>query len=265
MLKTDSAPTDFPGGGFPWTFFLSIFVLSAPLWLLASFHRVQLMPGLPISALMFLTCPIVACAFTWRVRGLLAMRRLLLRVFDFGRIPSRIWYVLALLLMPCVLIVTYIVMRIVGMPLPNPQIPWLEAPMLFGLFLLAATGEELAWSGTVLEPLQARWGWLQAALVIGVASALWHIIPFAQANNPTLWIVGQCFFTVAFRVVIVGIYKYTSGSVFAASVTHASYNLGWQLFPNRGSGYDPWITTVITVVVAIVLLSYVQRLPTPDK
>ena len=242
-----------------WGFFLAIFLLSAPLWVLGSAYQVELMPGLPISALMLLTCPIVAFAFTWRNCGVREAGRLLLRVFDLGRFPSPIWYVLTLMLMPCVLAASYLVMQLVGMPLPEPQIAWQEAPILFGLFMIAAAAEELAWSGTILEPLQARWGLLRSALILGIATAIWHVIPFAQAGNSATWIAGQCFFTVFFRIVIVAGYNLCGRSVLASIVIHASYNLAWQLFPNRGSGYDPWVATGLTLVVAIVLVSYARQ------
>jgi membrane protease YdiL (CAAX protease family) len=142
-------------------------------------------------------------------------------------------------------------MRMAQLPLPVPVVPWSLAPVLLLVFFLAAVGEELAWSATVLDPLQTRMGTLPAALVVGVVCATWHVIPFAQAHPSASWVIGQCLFTVAFRVILVWLYNNTGGSVFAVSVCHATYNLAWQLFPNRGSSYNPWIVASITGMVAL--------------
>ena len=259
MLKSNTAPTDLPSGGFPWKIFAAIFVLSAPLWLFAGMYRLQLMPGLPISALMFLTCPLAACVFTWRSGGGREVGRLVARTCDFWRFSSPVWYAAAFLLMPGALVATYFVMRTISMPLPDPEIAWLDAPVLLCLFLFAAACEELAWSGTVLEPLQARWGKLPAAVLIGVVSAVWHVVPYAQASNTVNWIVGQCLFTVVLRVVIVEFYNLAGRSLFATIAIHASYNVAWQLFPNRGSGYDPWVASAVTTVVAVILVRYARE------
>jgi uncharacterized protein len=94
---------------------------------------------------------------------------------------------------------------------------------------------------------------LRAALVIGVVWALWHVIPFAQAHPSAIWVLGQCLFTVAFRVVLVWLYNNAGRSTFATIVCHATYNVAWQLFPNQGSGYNPWIVAAITGFVGIVV------------
>jgi membrane protease YdiL (CAAX protease family) len=157
------------------------------------------------------------------------------------------------LLMPAVLVASYVVMRVAHLPLPVPEVPWTLAPVLFLVFFVTAAGEELAWSATVLDPLQSRLGALRAALVIGVIWAVWHVVPFAQGHPSVAWVSGQLLFTVAFRVVLVWLYNNTSHSVFATIVAHATYNVAWQLFPNRGSAYDPWIVAAITVLVAFVV------------
>jgi len=42
-----------------------------------------------------------------------------------------------------------------------------ECPRAGRSFFLSGVAEELGWSGYALEPLQARWGALRAALIIG--------------------------------------------------------------------------------------------------
>jgi len=55
----------------------------------------------------------------------------------------------------------------------------------------------------------------------------------------------------AFRVVIAWIYSVSGHSLFAAVVCHTSFNTAWQLFPNQGSGYNPWIAAALTWGVVI--------------
>jgi uncharacterized protein len=53
--------------------------------------------------------------------------------------------------------------------------------------------------------------------------------------------------------VIVWLYNNTGRSVFAASLYHGTLNLCWQLFPNRGSHYDPRITSLLIISVATIV------------
>lgn len=239
--------------GFPWTFFLAVFAVSLPLWVLGGLTSARLMPGLTLSALMFICTALIACVYSANTGGTGAVRRLLARSFDVRRIGSPVWLLPSLLLMPGVLAASYAIMQLAKLPLPVPVVPWSLAPALLLLFFLAAIGEELAWSATVLEPLQSRFGALPAALIIGVIWAAWHVIPLTQAHQSMSWILGQCLSTIAFRVVLVWLYNNTGRSVFAVSVCHATFNLAWQLFPNRGSHYDPWIAGSITGLVALIV------------
>jgi len=234
----------------PWAVFLAIFVLSVPLLLLGSLSSARLMPGLPLSALMFVCTAAVAFWAAYRTAGRAGMRELLGRVFDARRAKPWTWHLMSALVFPSLFLLEYEIMLAARMPLPSPQVPWLEAPVLFALFFVAAVGEEVAWSATLLEPLRARCGALGAGLVIGVFAAAWHVIPFSQVHPSISWILGQCLFIVAFRIVIAWIYIASGHSLFAAVVCHASYNTAWQLFPNQASGYDPWIAAALTWVVA---------------
>ena len=62
-----------------------------------------------------------------------------------------------------------------------------------------------------------------------------------------------CLFTVATRVVLTWLYNNTGKSVFAAALYHDIANVSWQLFPNRGSHWDPLITGVILAVAAAIV------------
>jgi membrane protease YdiL (CAAX protease family) len=115
-------------------------------------------------------------------------------------------------------------------------------------------GEELGWSGYAIDPLQRRWGALASSLVVGLAWAIWHYVALAQAHRSIEWIAWWSLGTVAERVIIVWLYNNTGRSVFAAALFHMTDNLTWQLFPVNGSYYDPRITSVITAVVAVIVI-----------
>jgi membrane protease YdiL (CAAX protease family) len=159
----------------PAVFFLLVFALSAPLWLVPSLAQYQPLPSLPLSAVMVL-CPLVASLILIAFeRGSAGVTSHLKRALDFRLIERKVWYAPILLLMPATAIVAYISMRMLDVPLPVPALSVSIVPALFLLFFLAALAEELGWSGYVLDPLQSRWGALLASLIVGLVWAVWHV------------------------------------------------------------------------------------------
>jgi membrane protease YdiL (CAAX protease family) len=237
----------------PPKFFLLVFALSIPLWLIGAVTPLQLLPGLPVSSLMSF-CPLIAASIlVYREDKTAGVTELLKRSFDYRRIRAKVWYVPTVLLMPGIAILVYGLMRLVRLPLPAPQFPGLAALAMFLAFFIAALGEEVGWSGYVIDPMQDRWNALQASILLGLVGAAWHIVPIAQADRSPIWIAWQCLTLVASRVLLVWLYNNTGKSVLAAAVCHAMVNVSWQLFPNYGSHYDPRITGLITALAAVVV------------
>ncbi len=236
----------------PFAFFGLVFALTIPFWILGGLTARQLLPALPISALSFL-CPAIAAAILiYRGNGWSGVTALLKRSFDVGRIRSKGWLAIAILLEPAIMVLSFVVMRVMGVSVPMPQVALLPALALFVAFFIAALGEELGWSGYATDPLQARIGWLGASLIIGLVWAVWHFIGLAQANRSAAFIAWWSLGTLAYRVIIVWLYNKTGKSVFIAALFHAMINLTWQLFPVDGSFYDPRITGLITAIVAVI-------------
>ena len=243
-------------GESPLGYFLLVFAFSLPFWLAGALTELRLLPGLPVSALMFV-CPAAAAALLlYAANGTVGVRALLERSFDHGRMGTKIWYAPALLLMPAAMVLMYGLMRSTGLSLPSPEFPVMAAPALFVAFFFSALGEELGWSGYATDPLQDRRGALRAAVILGSVSAAWHVVPLAQVGRSPGWIAWWCLFTVAGRVLIVWVYNNAGKSVFAATLFHASSNVSWQLFPNQGSHWDPRIgaTTVLVAAAAVTYL-----------
>src|SRR5688572_15511935 len=84
----------------PLKFFLLVFGLSAPLWILQTqINKSGLPLDIPITDIVAAFIPlIVACILVGRESGGQAARDLLRRVFDFRRITHRRWYLVICLL-----------------------------------------------------------------------------------------------------------------------------------------------------------------------
>jgi len=251
--SVDSSNTIASRSRSPLKFFLLVFALSIPFWLAGAVTGLQLLPGIPVSSLMFF-CPLTAALiFVYRENKTVGMTELLKRSFDYQRITAKIWYAPVFLLKPGVMVLSFGLMRLMGVPLPTPQFPVLPALAMFLAFFIAALGEELGWSGYVIDPMQDRWGALQAGVLLGLVWAAWHIVPLVQAHRSPAWIAWWCLSTVATRVLMVWLYDNTGRSVFATVLSHTMSNLSWQLFPIRGSYYDPRVTGLIEAFAAAIV------------
>ncbi len=237
----------------PFAYFILMFALSIPFWIAGALSNIQLLPALPVSALEVLCMVGAASILVYRENGLTSVVELLKRSFDFQRVRAKIWYVPTLLLMPCIMVLSYTTMRLMGVPIPAPQFSWAKTFTLFVIFFIAALCEELGWSGYAIEPLQERFGALQGALLLGGVWAAVHFIPLLEVQRSLDFIAWWSLATVAYRVIITWLYNNTGRSVFVATLFHTMSNLTWQLFPVNGSYYDPRVTGAISAVVAVIV------------
>ena len=160
----------------------------------------------------------------------------------------------ALGFMPAVMLLSAVVQNASGDPLPPFVLDPARAAALFGLFLLAATLEEIGWTGHAANRLHGRFGVVGTGVLIGAAAALWHLIPLLQVDRSGEWIAWWVLGTVARRVVIVWLYVHGGRRVFTASLFHAMSNLTWMLYPVMGSHFDPAVTSPIVVGAAALLV-----------
>ncbi len=242
----------------PLKYFILVFALSIPFWILGAFTKqlATMLPiALPVSALMFI-CPISAALILVRLEnGPGSTKPFLKRAFDYKRIKNRAWYLPTIFLMPAIMLLSYGLMHLLDIPLPaDPMIPWIELPIFFAVFFIAAIGEEMGWTGYATDPLQARWNALVTSLVLGSIWAIWHAIPFYQVQPDLTWVIFQSAGTIALRVIIVWLYNNSGGSVFGAILFHTMINLSNFTFPNYGSHYNPTIAFLIQAGVAILVV-----------
>lgn len=239
----------------PLTFFILVFMLSVPFWVVGTFVQPENLPiNLPVSALMAFNPLIVAVFLVYRAEGGEGVRRLFRRVFDFRKIQAKRWYLAIFLVMPVAMILVYILMSLTGNMIANPQFAILSAPIMFVAFFVAAAGEEVGWMGYAVEPMQVRWNALTVSLIIGVVWAVWHVIPNMQAHHTADWILWQFLTTIALRVLIVWIFSNSGRSLFAAISFHAMINVSNFMFPNYGSHYDPYWWFVILSLMCVLVV-----------
>ncbi|MGZ6389875.1 MAG: CPBP family intramembrane glutamic endopeptidase [Ktedonobacterales bacterium] len=242
----------------PWAFFVLVFILSIPFAVLGAFSNLsfpkELGLNIPISGLM-LVCPLIAAVIlVYREERLAGVGSLLRRVFDLKRVKHKIWYLPTFLLMPLVMVLLYGVLRLMGLPLPQPQISLqilVEIPILFVAFFIGAIGEEVGWTGYAIDPLQARWTALGGALIVGSVWALWHTVTYIEAHNAPTWTIAQTLATIMLRIFIVWLYNNTGNSLFIAISFHAMVNVSESLF---GPQYNPVITLAIMAVIATLIV-----------
>jgi uncharacterized protein len=248
--RTDVLPTRSRS---PLSFIVLVFALSVPFWVIGALTGLQLSPGVPVAAVMFVCPAAAAIILVYRRNHAAGVIALLKRSFDYQRIGAKAWYAPILLLMPGVSMFSYGVMRWMGIPVPTPHFALWETLGLMLACFVAALGEELGWSGYAIDAMQDRWGALRAGLLLGMVWATWHIIPLVQAHRAPNWIAWWGLGTVTLRVLLTWIYNNTGKSLFTVMLLHAFSNICWQLFPIHGSFFDPRINALILTLAATVV------------
>jgi membrane protease YdiL (CAAX protease family) len=236
-------------------FFLLVFAISIPFWVLDTVYPVEMLPGLPISALGTFAPAVAAVILVYKDGGTGAAWQLLRRSFDFNRMHNKIWLLCALLVNPIIAVLAYMSIMAAGIPLPGPAPLTFAILPLFIFFFIGALGEEIGWTGYATEPLQQHWGILIASIILGIVGSVWHYIPLLQAHRSMEWIAWWTLATISLRMIMGWLYIHTEGSVFAAAVFHAMINMCWQLFPINGSFYDPKFFGLLSLLFALAILT----------
>jgi hypothetical protein len=151
-------------------FCLTVFAFSVFLWLLEDMvgeGAPDIPINLPVSSLMAFFPLITACIFAYGKEKGKGIRNLFKRLIDFSSIRRKVWYLPALLLMPAVLLASYLFMSLTNYPLPKPDLHLSMIPVLFAVFFIGAVGEEAGWMTFVIDPLQQRWSALTTGIVCG--------------------------------------------------------------------------------------------------
>lgn len=219
----------------PLKFFLIVFGLSIPFWIIDFMIDAKRTSLLNFSIIDIVTAfiPIIAgCILIYKEEGKSGVYKLLKRIFDFARITKKIWYVPIILLPFLMYLVIYLAIRVLELPLPSEfHISFLSIPVLFCLFFLGGVAEETGYMGYAVEPMQERFGALAAGILIGIPWAVWHFPSIIQQGHDLTFIAWATLGTVAVRVLIVWLYNNTGKSLFACILFHTMLNVGRPLFP----------------------------------
>ncbi|HEX6739229.1 MAG TPA: CPBP family intramembrane glutamic endopeptidase [Vicinamibacteria bacterium] len=192
---------------------------------------------------------VAALVVTAATAGRPGVRRLLRRLVLWRVHPG--WYLFALLGIPALYTLGVLLVpgALASFTMPSPA-GWLLYPGL-AVFLYAVVfggplGEEPGWRGFALPRLQARWGPLAGALILGLLWAGWHapeyLTPDFAATNGGLTLRGVGVFVLAlisFSIIITWVFNHTRGSLLLAILVHTAINwsqvLTSALFPAAGT------------------------------
>lgn len=247
-------------GRSPLIFFVLVFALTMPLWTLSTVVKAEGLPdNLPVTDIGATFVPLIAASIlVYREEKFDGIKRLLSRAFDYKRIKQKIWYVPIVFLMPFLYVLTYLVMRLIGLPVPVQWHAPLVTPLTFLAFFMAAAGEELGYMGYVIDPMQERWSALTTCLIVGPVWALWHFPSMIQIGQTATLMAWGFLATVGFRVLYVWLYNNTGGSVFGVILFHAIGNTGRTIFPGGRSYFELADAAVgySIIVIAAVIVTY---------
>jgi uncharacterized protein len=246
----------------PLKFFLIVFGLSIPLWIIDLMIDAKRSSLLNFSVIDILSAfiPLIAgCILIYKEEGKGGVYKLFKRIFDYSRITKKRWYAPIIFLPFLMYLLIYTVIRVLGLSLPIEfHISFLSVPVLFCLFFLGAVAEETGYMGYAIDPIQERFGALSASILVGIPWAVWHYPSIIQQGHGLTFIVWATLGTVAVRVLIVWIYNNTGKSLFACILFHTMLNVGRPLFP-RDRIHNPLVDyphihySIIAIAAGIVV------------
>jgi len=235
-----------------WRFYVLLFTLSVPFWLLGFVvGRLPIPINLPIAALMAGLPAAIALWLSWKAGGRGRVGDLLGRITDAARVKSPVWFVVAAALMPVELVGAWLLQRWAGEELPAFELPAATLGAFLLLFVAGGIGEELGWQGFVYPLMRARWSALTSSLMLGSLWAVWHLVPFLQAGRDGEWIVWQAMTMLPLRVITVWLFVNAGESVAVAILFHAMCNVAQFSFPAYGSHYEPLTSFIVLTAIAI--------------
>ena len=224
----------------PLVFFALVFALSMPFWIISvGSGKSDLPDNIPVTDIGATLTPfIAACLLVQMENGKLGLKRFLARIIDYRRIKHKRWLVTAILLLPALYAVTYAVMKLAALPVPQHLNLSMALLGALAMFTIAATVEELGYSAYATDALQERFSALNTSFMVGVPWALWHLPSMIKMEQTPQLIAWGLLATVAFRVITVWIYNNSNFSLFAVVMAHAIGTTARTAFPGGRQGYE---------------------------
>jgi hypothetical protein len=145
------------------TFFVLTCALSVPFCVAGALTDVRLLPAIPVSALGLVGVAGAASLLVYREHGLASVAELARRAFDFERVTDPTWYLPAILLMPCIMVLSWVAMRLMGVALSAPTFSMSTPLMLFVVFFVVVI---VCGPRTLVRTAPARHGAASAARAV---------------------------------------------------------------------------------------------------
>ena len=240
-------------------YFLLLFGLCLPIWVVGPIFDIQLFPGFKLFQAGLAMPMIAALLLTYREHGRAGLATLLRRTYDVGNIKPRIWFLPILFMFPSFGLINYCILRMAGADIPSPTFSLIGFLGYCTVFFMTFA-EELGLSGYALDPMQERYSALETGLLLGVVWAGYHIPGFLISGYyPPGWILWHAIYTVAARVLFVWIYNNSGKSLFSMALCHWTFGLFWSLWPQDNLQkavpfYKPQITAVAAVLYVLVVV-----------
>lgn len=173
------------------------------------------------------------------------------------KIPNLIWYIPIFFLLPAIWLFGSLLFSLfVDVPVTTFTIAQLPIVIINILF---SSGEEIGWMGYAYDFMEEKWQTLKAAIILGILWAIWHAPLFYVTGSSLMWVFIFGINLVAWRVIIVWVFKNTGKSIFAVSVFHAIGTYTTTMLPymsEPGGGVLGIITaTAITIITALIVVS----------
>jgi membrane protease YdiL (CAAX protease family) len=247
------------------------YALSWAAWIPLVVRDARVVPGGSVTHVPGLLGPAVAAfVIVALTEGSVGVGRLLRRLVLVSK-PSLRFFLYSLSPL-AFLLLSFVAAKVAGVPIPPVRdfglysgLPALSLPLVLLLVLLfTGYGEETGWRGFALGPLQERYGPVKGTLMLAVIWAGWHTPAFwfvegYRAMNVATLVGGFGLGICAGSVVLARILNRTSGSVLAAALWHATYNL--TSATAAGRGLIGAVTTSCVMTWAALLLIQEWRRP----
>lgn len=251
-------------------FLLLVLVLSTPFYLLNLFN-IPTPLALPPSFLMILVPFVVALWMTRLGSKKYPVKNLFQPFVSLENKSHLLWLVLSILIMPLLALGMYSVSTFLAEDsLKLPSIALSALTVTAFLYFIGAIFEEVGWSMYATKRFLQKHSVLVTGLAIGLVWELWHVIPFISQGRSITWIIGQCLFGIAVRIIMVLIFSKTRYSLLPMLIIHASLNLWPDFLPGGLSSYNPMIMAILTWTAVVILLvinrdTSLSSDPTDDK
>ncbi len=151
------------------------------------------------------------------------------------------WYLAIFTIFPLLVGSALAIELLAGGTMPESEALQAPVTIIFAFVYLLLLGgplqEEFGWRGTLLDPLQEKFGALWASLMVGFVWGIWHLPLFYTANNTIYYdrpIWGLIVTTMLISVLFTWIYNNTNKSMFAMLIFHTMFNLSHYVLPILG-------------------------------